>query len=161
MKLNKAEKFVKAQIESGKTRNGVREAIFEKLGTWNFPPEYEKALVEFDPTYDNESLIGIDYPYLDDYICKDCGGRSETCFCGESIDCIICQKSPCECVIIDLPKLPDPNSREWNKMVDEMKLLDQHKGMISSAMKIVEDSGRGFWESFDKWKKEKGGKTHV
>ena len=82
-KLNKAEKFVVYQIESGKTRNQVREAIFEKLGTWNFPPEYENALVEFYPTSDDEPILGVDY--LDNYICDLCGNCHETCFCGDEL----------------------------------------------------------------------------
>ena len=67
MKLNKAEKFVSQMFKIGLTRNQVREAIFEKLGTWNFPPEYEDALATQDPNFDRdnaEALEGTEYNFL-------------------------------------------------------------------------------------------------
>jgi hypothetical protein len=84
MKLNKAEKFVTKMYKEGKTRNGVRSAIFEKLNTWNFPPEYVNALATCDPNYGKEAPIQLDY--LDDYICGQCDNCHETCFCGEEAD---------------------------------------------------------------------------
>lgn len=89
MKLNKAEKFVKKQFEKGLTRNQVREEIFAKLDTWNFPPEYQNALATQDPNFDKEyePLLGVDY--LDDYICDQCGNCHETCFCGDDLSDII------------------------------------------------------------------------
>jgi hypothetical protein len=84
MKMNKADKFVKSRVKLGITRNSIREAIFNKLGTWNFPPEYENALLSQDPTYENdfEPILGVDY-HLDDYRCNHCGNCHELCFCGE------------------------------------------------------------------------------
>jgi hypothetical protein len=65
MKMNKADKFVKSRVKLGITRNSIREAIFNKLGTWNFPPEYENALLSQDPTYENdfEPILGVDYHF--------------------------------------------------------------------------------------------------
>ena len=164
-KLNKAEKFVVKQIELMKTRNQVREAIFEKLGTWNFPPEYENALVTFDPNYekDNEPLLGVDY--LDDYICDHCGNCHETCFCGEEADpieealdglghsaeaeqavfgnkstqhekCVFCRETPCGCAVIELPKLPDPGGQSWENMIDYMR-KDIASGMGYTKVQIA------------------------
>lgn len=142
-KLNKAEKFVIYQIESGKTRNQVREAIYEKLGTWNFPPEYENALIQFDPTYDPEPILGVDY--LDDYICDHCGNCHETCFCGdhteEAEDCI---------ALSQIHTIPEPGTNAWEDMVDVMrKDLATNMGitkMQMAAREIVEQDGRDFDE---------------
>lgn len=81
-KLNKAEKFVVKQVEEGKTRQGVVEAIFWKFGNYTFPPEYKKALDEFCPETDNEPTFGVDR--LDDFVCDDCGNCHELCFCGDN-----------------------------------------------------------------------------
>ena len=162
-KLNKAEKFVVNQIESGKTRNQVREAIFGKLGTWNFPPEYENALIELDPTSDSEPILGVDY--LDDFICDGCGNCHELCFCGEEADpieevldglghsaeaehavfgnkstqhepCVFCRETPCGCAVIELPKLPDPGGQSWEDMIDYMR-KDIANGMGYTKVQIA------------------------
>jgi hypothetical protein len=135
MKLNKAEKFVKSWVKLGRTRNAIREAIFDKLGTWNFPPEYEDALKTQFPNHekDLEPILGVDY--LNDYVCDICGNCHELCFCGDEeadywkdqIDhsakaeqamfgpsatnhekekCFIC-RGECQCEIIELPKIPE------------------------------------------------------
>ncbi len=171
MKLNKAEKFVKRQFESGLTRNMVREKIYEKLGTWNFPPEYENALATQDPNYDtnNEPLLGVDY--LDDFVCGVCGNCHELCFCGTEVDmderpdhseeaelavfghsplqhekCVFCHKNPCVCETIELQVLPEPGGQAWENMVDFMrKDLDSggaYSKVISTAHNIIENSIR-------------------
>ena len=172
MKLNKAEKFVQRKFKLGKTRNGVREAIFEKLGTWNFPPEYENALVEFDPLVNGEPLIGINQPYLDEYKCFDCGSPSESCFCGdpslspEAEDavfgnkatqhepCVFCQENPCNCAVIKLPELPHSDTSEYEKMIEFMKAdIATNMGyskIIAIADKLFADRGLDLREEFEK-----------
>jgi hypothetical protein len=141
MKLNKAEKFVKRQFETGKTRNQVREAIFEKLQTWNFPPEYREALAKFDPLHDTEPLQGtwFDDTYLDDYICEQCGNGHETCFCGDDVEpCTFCLGNTCECETIELNALPEPGSSKWESMVDDMRREIEYLPIIMNTKKIVE-----------------------
>jgi len=173
MKLNKAEKFVQRQFKLCKTRNGVEAAIFEKLGTWNFPPEYENALVKFDPLFTDEPLIGINYSlYTDENKCFDCGSPSESCFCGdpslspEAEDavfgnkatqhepCVFCQENPCNCAVIELPELPNPGTSEYEKMIDFMR-ADIAVGMgyskiIAAAEKLFADRGLDLHEEFAK-----------
>ena len=174
-KLNKAEKFVKRQFELGKTLNQVRVAIFEKLYTWNFPPEYINALTSEDPTFDGEPLKGTKYlknelgiensvhpcgtPYsLDEFICTDCGQRHELCFCHDDLEpkpCQFCPEYlPCVCETIRLPKLPDPRTKEWESMVDFMR-ADLETNMayskiIAVAEKLFADRGQNLYEEFEK-----------
>jgi hypothetical protein len=143
MKLNKAEKFVKRQFEFGKTRNQVHEAIFEKLGTWNFPPEYENALATQDPNYDrdNEPLFGVDY--LDDYICDHCGNCNETCFCGEDADEpweSLGHSAEAEAAIglSQIHKMPEPGTQAWENMVDQMRMEIEYAPVIMAAKKSIE-----------------------
>jgi hypothetical protein len=87
-KPNKADKFVKRQFRLGKTRNGVREAIFEKLNTWNFPPEYEEALANQDFNDDtlhhSQEISSLMHEVrLDDYKCHECHECHEVCFCDD------------------------------------------------------------------------------
>jgi hypothetical protein len=208
MKLNKAEKFIKRQFEKGMTRNMVREAIFKKLGTWNFPPEYENALATQDPNFDkdNEPLLGVDY--LDDYICDVCGNCHELCFCGEDADepwkslghsaeaeeavfghqatnhnikcpgkktdictecpqktfctiitgdsnCLFCHGNPCVCDDIKLPKLPEPGTQDWERMVDNMRQQLEYMPIIKAAKESIEARGLDFDEEFEKFKANK------
>jgi len=169
MKLNKAEKFVNAQIKLGKTRNGVRLAIFQKFRTWNFPPEYENALATQDPNY--EPVLGVDY--LDDYVCEQCDNCHELCFCEEEEKtvfgnqttehekCVFCQKAPCICEVVKLPKLPEPGTPKWETFVESIRELEKYSPLIQHAKKVIEASGRDFNEEFEKWKKKQGGLNNV
>jgi hypothetical protein len=142
MKLNKAEKFVKRQFESGLTRNQVREAIWKKLGTWNFPPEYENALATQDPNYDIHDtgrIIGHDY--LDDYICDHCGNCHETCFCGDHTE-----EAEDVIALSQIHTMPEPGTRAHENMVDFMR-ADLESGMgyskvVMAAQEIIENSIR-------------------
>ena len=142
MKLNKAEKFVKRQFEIGKTRNQVHVAISEKLGTWNFPPEYENALVTQDPNYDIHDtgrIIGHDY--LDDYICDECGNCHETCFCGDHTE-----EAEDVIALSQIHTIPEPGTQAFESMVDYMR-ADLNSGMSLTKIemqgrKIVKESIR-------------------
>ncbi len=193
-KLNKAEKFVKKQFELGKTRNGVREAIFEKLGTWNFPPEYENALATQDPNYgtDNEPILGVDY--LDDFVCGECGNCHELCFCGENDRPDHSEEAELAIAGSQIHAMPEPGTQAFENMVDFMRAdLETDMGyskVIASAQNIIENSircndcdkvtpqdenstgycehcgsanirRRNFDEEFERYKREKGGNSHV
>lgn len=158
MKLNKAEKFVKRQFEIGKTRNQIREAIYEKLGTWNFPPEYENALVTEDPNYDDArnyldgttypDLVGVDYH--DDYRCNKCGGRSESCFCDDPNE---------DRLNKILNEIPTPGGPGWDEYVEqiraEMDRREQEVKLINATKRIIEAQGKDFNEEVKKWKEER------
>ena len=190
MKLNKAEKFVKKQFEAGKTRNQVREAIFEKLGTWNFPPEYENALATQDPNYDIHDtgrIIGHDY--LDDFICDECGNCHELCFCGDHTE-----EAELAIAVSQIHELPEPGTQAWETAVDKMRadieFMDKYAPVVNAAHKIIESSircndcdavtrqdenstgycetcgsanvrQRNFMEEFKRYEKEQGGNSHV
>lgn len=174
-KLNKAEKFVKRQFESGKTRNQVREAIWKKLDNWDFPPEYKEALVLFDPFHDTDrSPITkmLLETALDDFVCNECGNCHELCWC-DSV-CTFCEEEICVCDEIVLKPIdhsakaekviaastihamPEPGSQAWEDMVDFMR-ADVDSGMgytklIEAVRKSIESSGLNFDEEFEKWK---------
>jgi len=135
MKLNKAEKFVKRQFEMGKTRNQVREAIFEKLGNWNFPPEYENALATQDPLYDDDRdyLMGTDY-----------GKESYTV--EQRLEELAAQ-------------IPTPGSSEWESWVDKARVdiarFEEQQQAINIAKRILKSKGLDFDEEFAKWKEKR------
>ena len=161
MKLNKAEKFVKSQVKLGRTCNAVRAAIFDKFGTWNFPPEYKDALIDNFPAYENgdEPLVGVDYHYdsldeeekywRDDMGHVDANADEEKCF--------ICRgECQCETINLEVPKLPEPGTPEWEIFVDTIRVLDDHQPVILKAKEIIEANGKNFDEEFKRWKKERG-----
>jgi hypothetical protein len=177
MKLNKAEKFVEAQSKLGKTFEGIRSAIFEKLGTWNFPPEYKDALIGYDPL--NDCLDGIGRSAgaeeavfgrmaTNHVVCPFCD--KENCTCEDILDlplpdreCFICPKDKCKCKVIHLDPLPHPGTQKWEGMIDFMR-ADLETNMayskiIDMGIRLVEERGGNFREEFEKWKKEK--KEHV
>ncbi len=162
--LNKAEKFVKRQFKMGKTRTQVYEAIFEKLTTWNFPPEYNEAFAKFDPLFDRDEVLqgSLLENQLGEFICADCGDIHDQCCCWEE-PCVLCQKLPCECLTIKLPKLPDPDSPEYENMIDFMRAdLEtdmSYSKVIAAAEKIFADKGLDLYEEFEKDQKRKRGEA--
>lgn len=186
MKLNKAEKFVKSWVKLGRTRSAIREAIFDKLGTWNFPPEYKDALLSQFPNHENdwEPILGVDYHHdsLDkeekywrdemDHVNADAdtitmfghSAEAEDAVFGPDAtknheeECFIC-RGECKCEIVELPKLlklPEPGTNDWEILVNNMRELEKYTPIILAAKEIIEANGKNFNEEFEKWKKKKG-----
>lgn len=183
-KLNKAEKFVRRQVDLGKTRNGVREAIFDKLGTWNFPPEYENALATQDILFDERERLGrermkklTEYDPLDDAL-DEIGQMAEaeqaarvTMNGTPSEKCFVCQ-GHCQCEIVHLnplnlqiPKIPKPGTQEYEATIAffraDIESNYAYSNMIDLVKKKLESEGKDFHEEFEKWKKEKSNQDKV
>lgn len=62
---------------------------------------------------------------------------------------------------MDIPKLPEPGTQEWENMVDFMrKDLDsnmQYSKIEMAARKLLKEQGRDFDGEFAKWKEKRNG----